>query len=72
MGWLDRPISSRTGAFLACLALGFAAALLGSQVGMSALNALFFAGMIAASLIELVDYVANREGEPRQSATLIA
>jgi hypothetical protein len=59
MGWLDRPISSRTGAFLACLTLGFAAALLGSQVGMSALNALFFAGMIAGSLIELVDYVAN-------------
>jgi hypothetical protein len=26
---------------------------------MSALNALFFAGMIAGSLIELVDYVAN-------------
>ena len=59
MSWLDKPLSKRAEAILSCLSLGLAAAVLGSQVGMTTLNTILFGLLVAAGILGCVDYIAD-------------
>jgi hypothetical protein len=61
MSWLDKPVSPKGFMRFSCVELGFAAWLLGDQVGMQMGESIMFGFLVASGIFGIVSYLAPKD-----------